>query len=243
MEKSAPFWRRGLVRGEFRDVGMVHYAVGAGLLAPYVPNGVELDAFEGHPYVSLVAQRLVRPRVLGLALPTHNAFIQVSLRFYVRQGAHRGVVFLREHVGGRALVWGGKSLFREPYERADLSCAAAEDSENRHLSYRLASGGQTHRLSIRAACAHALPEAGSLAAFLTQRPFAYVRTARGKTLCYALSYPIWRVSPAASYQLSWDFGALYGPSLGTLSTATPAAVFAAEGSRFVASLPWLERAA
>src|SRR5512141_1748910 len=83
---------------EWNNLLMLNYAVDASLLEPFVPAGTELDAFDGKTYLSLVGFEFNRTRVLGFAVPFHQNFEEVNLRFYVRRGSKRGVVFIRELV-------------------------------------------------------------------------------------------------------------------------------------------------
>ncbi|MGC2002138.1 MAG: DUF2071 domain-containing protein, partial [Candidatus Acidiferrales bacterium] len=50
---------------EWRDLVMLNYEVDPALLRDFVPRGVELDAFEGRTYVSLVGFRFLRTKLFG----------------------------------------------------------------------------------------------------------------------------------------------------------------------------------
>jgi len=83
---------------EWNNVFLLNYAVEGSLRERFVPAGTELDLFEGRAYLSLVGFEFNRLRVLGLAVPFHQSFEEVNLRFYVRRSSRRGVVFIRELV-------------------------------------------------------------------------------------------------------------------------------------------------
>src|SRR5690242_13556795 len=83
---------------EWKNLVMLNYAVDPSLLKPFVPPGTELDYFNGKTYFSLVGFEFYRTRVLGFTVPFHQTFEEVNLRFYVRRGSKRGVVFIRELV-------------------------------------------------------------------------------------------------------------------------------------------------
>ncbi|HTG49386.1 MAG TPA: DUF2071 domain-containing protein, partial [Gemmatimonadales bacterium] len=70
-------------------------------LAPHLPPGLALDRWEGHAFVSLVAFDFLDTRVGGIPWPGFTAFPEVNLRFYVREGDRRGVVFIAELVPSR----------------------------------------------------------------------------------------------------------------------------------------------
>src|SRR5216117_1464383 len=90
--------KKRFLTAEWKNLVMLNYSVNASLLEPLVPAGTELDMFEGKTYVSLVGFEFNRTRVLGFAVPFHQNFEEVNLRFYVRRGSKRGVVFIRELV-------------------------------------------------------------------------------------------------------------------------------------------------
>ena len=98
----------GFLKAEWRDLVLVNYEVPEELLRPYLPNGTEIDAFEGKVYASLVAFMFRRTRVLGVPWPMHVNFEEVNLRFYVRRktpdGWRRGVVFVKEIVPRPAIA-------------------------------------------------------------------------------------------------------------------------------------------
>jgi uncharacterized protein YqjF (DUF2071 family) len=106
---------------EWNNLLMLNYGVDASLLEPFVPAGTELDAFEGKPYLSLVGFEFNRTRVLGFAVPFHQAFEEVNLRFYVRRGFKRGVAFIRELVPRYAVAAIARWVFNENYSCVPMS--------------------------------------------------------------------------------------------------------------------------
>src|SRR5712671_1319624 len=100
---------------------MLNYAVDTSLLESFVPPGTELDAFEGKTYLSLVGFEFNRTRVLGWAVPFHQNFEEVNLRFYVRRGLKRGVVFIGELVPRYAVAAIARWAFNENYSCVPMS--------------------------------------------------------------------------------------------------------------------------
>ena len=94
---------------EWRYLGMLNYETDPAVVAPLVPPGCELDAFEGCVFISVVGFQFLRTRVLGIPFPFHLNFEEVNLRFYVRRRVEgewrRGVVFVKELVPRRAIAW------------------------------------------------------------------------------------------------------------------------------------------
>src|SRR3954464_3011883 len=97
---------------------LLTYAAPPALLEPRLPPGLALDLRDGQAFVSLVAFDFLDTRVLGVRWPGYRNFPEINLRFYVRHGADRGVVFIREFVPARLVAFLAKTLYGEPYVAA-----------------------------------------------------------------------------------------------------------------------------
>ena len=106
---------------DWRNLLMFNYAVAPGLLKRFVPLGTTLDSFEGRTYVSLVGFEFNSTRVAGVAVPFHQFFEEVNLRFYVRRLERRGVVFIRELVPKFAVAAVARIAFGENYSSVPMS--------------------------------------------------------------------------------------------------------------------------
>jgi len=83
------------------DLALASYAVPDDVLLPLLPPGLALDKREGSAWCSLVGFDFSQMRVLGWSVPSFFGvcdFPEFNLRFYVREGERRGVVFVRELV-------------------------------------------------------------------------------------------------------------------------------------------------
>src|SRR5580704_9520189 len=101
---------------EWRDLVMLNYAVDRALLESYVPRGTALDSYAGKTYLSLVAFQFRRTKLFGsLAIPFHSDFDEINLRFYVRRGDRRGVVFIAEIVPKWAIAKVARLVYGENY--------------------------------------------------------------------------------------------------------------------------------
>ncbi len=76
----APF-----LTAEWRHLAMLNYEIDPVILRPFVPSGTELDSWNGKTYVSIVGFLFLKTRVRGLAIPFHQNFEEINLRFYVRR--------------------------------------------------------------------------------------------------------------------------------------------------------------
>src|SRR6516165_9719726 len=88
--------RRPFLTARWTNLFLANYAVPDELLFSWLPAGLQLDHFEGRAVASIVAFDFQDTRVLGVGWPGHRNFPEVNLRFYVRNGLDRGVVFVRE---------------------------------------------------------------------------------------------------------------------------------------------------
>ena len=106
---------------EWKNLLMLNYAVDPDLLRAFVPAGTELDEFDGRTYVSLIGFEFNQTRMLGCAVPFHQAFEEVNLRFYVRRNEKRGVVFIRELVPKFAVAAIARLAYGERYSAVPMS--------------------------------------------------------------------------------------------------------------------------
>src|SRR5437868_12171774 len=96
---------RPFLTARWSNVFLATYAVPDDLLLPRLPPGLVLDRRAGQAFVSLVAFDFIDTRVFGIPWPGYRSFPEVNLRFYVRCGEQRGVVFIRELVSPRLVAW------------------------------------------------------------------------------------------------------------------------------------------
>jgi len=206
------------------------YAVPPSLLEPRLPPGLSLDLRGGDAFVSLVAFEFERTRVLGVPWPGYRDFAELNLRFYVRRGEERGVVFVRELVPQRDVAWLARVLYNEPYLAAPLVATRAIDDATINMRYELGYAGRTHTIDVTGSLPASRPDADSLEHFFKEHRWGFGTNRRGHTLRYEVEHPCWDVFPIRSYALDFDFGAVYGPAWSFLSTAKPISTVLAVGS-------------
>lgn len=85
---------------EWNDTIFMHWQVDLTTLEKFVPEALEIDLFEGKPWVSLVAFTLenLRPRGLPPFPPISN-FYEINIRTYVRFKDKSGIYFLNIEAG------------------------------------------------------------------------------------------------------------------------------------------------
>jgi len=226
----------------WRNLVMLSYEVAPALLEPFVPRGTELDAWNGHTYVSLVGFLFDDTRVLGLPVPGHRSFEEVNLRFYVRREAvgevRRGVTFIREIVPRRAIALTARALYNEPYVTLPMRHAFTGDAGGvpRHTEYGWQTSSGWVSLQFEAAHAGGEPGVGSQEEFITEHYWGYTRQRDGGTVEYRVDHPRWRAwrGPAS---LTGDLAVLYGHQVASILREPPASAFIADGSAVAVRFP------
>jgi len=211
---------------EWNHLLMLNYAVEASLLEPLVPSGTELDAFEGKTYLSLVGFEFNRTKVLGFAIPFHQDFEEVNLRFYVRRGSKRGVVFIRELVPKYAVAAVARFAFNENYSCVPMS----HRIEARKAEYTWTLGSERCVMSIETEGESFVPPEGSLSQFITEHYWGYTARRGGGSLEYEVQHPPWSVWHAKQASFSGKADGLYGADIAHILTGEPDSAFLAQGS-------------
>jgi hypothetical protein len=224
---------------EWRWLAMANHVVEPALLVPRVPQGLELDVFDGTALVSLVGFRFLGTRLLGIGVPFHRDFDEVNLRFYVRRrmtdGWRRGVVFVRELVPRRALAAVARLAYGEPYSAVRMDHRL--DADGQSVEYRWRWGGRWCSLGLETGPGWTTPEVGSEMAFITEHFWGYSGGQGRRTREYEVQHPPWRVRAAASATTTGDLGEIYGPDLGAALSGPPRSAFLAEGSAVTVHRP------
>ena len=216
---------------------MLNYQVDPDLLSRYVPPATSLDSFQGKIYVSLVGFRFCRTRLLGyLPVPFHTNFDEVNLRFYVRRqnsdgsDDRRGVVFVAEIVPRRAIVTAARLVYGENYKYARMRHRIETREATKSAAYEWRVGEQWCRLSAQTQGFPAIPQAGTLQAFIAEHYWGYSAQSDGGCLEYHVSHAPWQVWATRIAGFEGDASALYGRELGTILQRRPDSAFVAHGS-------------
>jgi uncharacterized protein len=228
--------RRVFLSAEWRDLVMLNYEVEPGILRQYVPRGVELDAFAGRTFVSLVGFRFLRTKLYGfLAVPFHRNFDEVNLRFYVRRREaggeiRRGVVFVRELVPRAAIAGLARLMYGEKYDACPIEHRIERSADAISAEYEWKWRGERFRLCAQARGEPARVAEGCLENFITEHYWGYSAKSASETIEYRVSHEPWRVWVTMDARFEGDGEALYGAGFGEILRGTPDSVLIAEGS-------------
>jgi uncharacterized protein YqjF (DUF2071 family) len=210
---------------------VVTYGVADEVVGRHLPRGLEVDRLGGEARVSFVAFDFARTRVYGVAIPGHVNFPEINLRFYVRWGADRGIVFVREFVPRLGVVVGARVRYNEPYVRIPMSSdvSPAEGKPGR-LRVRHVFGQPRSSVTAEVDGSGVEPAEGSDGRWLTHQTFGFGQTRGGELRQYRVEHPVWALHEVHDVDLDIDFAGLYGAEWAFLRGATPSHVTFAAGS-------------
>jgi uncharacterized protein YqjF (DUF2071 family) len=222
---------RPFLTARWHNLFLATYAVPPALLEKRLPpGGLALDLRDGQAFVSLVAFQFLDTRVMGIGWPGYRNFGELNLRFYVRLGDERGVVFIREFVPQRLVAWIARYLYNEPYLAAPIAATKQESDTEVTMHYCLRFAGREHQIHVTGAKPVVRPPDDSLEHFFKEHKWGFGATRGGVPLRYEVAHPVWDVYPVTEHRLDLDFAAVYGPEWGFLGQATPCSTVLAVGS-------------
>jgi len=225
---------------EWRWLAMLNYEIAPEVLAPFVPAGTELDAWNGKTFASMVGFMFLKTRLKGIPIPFHQNFEEVNLRFYVRRkaddGWRRGVVFIKEIVPRAAIAFVARNFYNENYVALPMSHRLEKVSDEiKSASYGWRFNGRNHFMRVEPRGAAQPLAAGTLSEFITEHYWGYARQRDGSTMEYRLEHPRWNVWETAAAKLDCDLAGLYGEAFREYLEQPPASAFLADGSAVTVS--------
>lgn len=152
---------------EWNNALFLHWKVPVAILQALVPPQLQIDTFDGHAYVSLVAFTMekIRPRYLP-AVNFISNFHEINVRTYVDNDHKKGVYFINIEGQKRLSVFMAKALSGLPYEKAYMQRAP-----NVYKSQNFTKGFHLDTTFERKA---ALQQKTALESWLTERYCLYV---------------------------------------------------------------------
>ncbi len=213
--------RRAFLSARWERLCLITYAIDPERLTAYLHPELTLDTRDGKAFVSLVAFDFLDTRVLGIPWPGYRNFPEVNLRFYVRHGDRRGVVFIREYVPKHLIAWLARKLYNEPYLATQMRSSWQETPAGAEIQHALQRQGKTHTLKLELGPEIQQPPEDSTAHFFKEHSWGFGRSRKGTLLQYQVWHPVWQTRPVNALTLDWDFGTVYGPEWADLNTAEP----------------------
>lgn len=106
---------------EWNDAIFIHWQVDYNELKKFIPEELEIDLYEGKPWVSLVAFSMerIRPKNLPSFNPISN-FGEINIRTYIKSGYKTGVYFLSIEGGKILSCKVAKAISELPYRYSKM---------------------------------------------------------------------------------------------------------------------------
>jgi len=225
------------VRMAWSHLLFMHWPVDSALLSSLLPEGVEVETFEGSAWIGVIP--FTMPHIGAARLPRALAMRRVheiNVRTYVRAGGESGVWFFSLDCASRLAVAGARACFRLPYHRAEIDLRRA-DRLIRYTSRRRAGPPALFDATWRVGDPLTRSEPGELAHFLTER-YQLFTTRAGALHRSRIAHERWTLREASLERGEWRSTMI--ESLGLPEPADPPHLMA--GARLDPVLAWpLER--
>jgi len=244
---SGPFLTAPFLTAQWRDLVMLNFPANPELLLPLVPQGTELDFYEGKTYVSIVGFMFLRARLLGFPIPGHQQFEEVNLRFYIRRVEpdflRRGVVFVKEIAPRWAVAQVANLVYNENYMVCPMrheivkttgarppAAAPNQQTQTEQAEYAWLHDNRWNRVGGRRTGPYREPEDGSLDEFIVKRYWDYGRDRNGRTREYRVNHVPWQVAPIENVLWDCDISASYGSTWNSALEQPPVSSLLVDGS-------------
>jgi uncharacterized protein YqjF (DUF2071 family) len=214
---------------------MANYNIDADILMPFLPQGVELDLYDGKAYVSLVGFIFKRCRIFNIPIPLMGTFEEINLRFYVRRKVgdtyRRGVVFINETIPYPIVAWVANILYKEHYTVVPTKHEEEVNSDFQKIKFEWLVNSKWNSMEVSYSFGTDKMKNNSLEQFIYDHYYGYTKVNETKTEEYKLQHPSWKTHTISNYEIDCDFQAMYGTDFAILNETKPAAVFIAKGSK------------
>jgi uncharacterized protein len=185
-----------VARMEWRELCFLHWRLDPAVLEPLLPDGVDLDTFDGSAWIGVVPLRMrAQPR----GLPVLNVvadFAEVSVRTYVTVGGKQGLWFFSLDATDTVAVRFNRLVLGLPYLDATIDVERDGDTID-FRSARTHLGAGVAELNVRYGPAGVPepPPPASLEHFLTERYCVYSSRA-GRIFRQEIDHEPWALQPA-----------------------------------------------
>jgi len=206
---------------EWRRLINLTYAVEPALLQPHLPRGLALDVIDGKAFVGLVPFSFEKICLRGYRIPFHTRFPEINLRFYVRHGDRRGVVFLQECAPKAAVVWLARKKYNEPYRKMRMQETVRMGTGSFSVRQSIWCGGKKNFVEVEAGLNAFVPAAHTHDHYFKELEFGFGSGHDGKTKLYRVHHPAWEIFPVQRVQVDLDFAVIFGKKWAFLSGEKP----------------------
>jgi hypothetical protein len=208
---------RWLMKQRWNDLLLAHWPVPATAIAPLIPEGLEVDTFQGSAWLGVMPFWMDRIKVRGMpTLPGARSFPDMSLRTYVREErtGMLGVVCLSLDASNLLAAAIGRAFYRLPYHWAEMHLEQRTEREFSFYSRRrFASRPVVFKARYRGlGPSRKLAEigAGTLEHFLIERDCLFSSNRDGQPIRASLHHVSWPLEEAEAEIEQNDLAAVLG---------------------------------
>ncbi len=186
------------MRMSWHDLCFLHWRIDAAALASLVPEGLEIDTFDGSAWIGVVPFHMTDMSPRGVPRIRRFAdFAELNVRTNVTADGKPGVWFFSLDATQPLAVRIARGLFHLAYLDADIE--TRRDGEA--VSYRstrthLGAGPAELRVRYRPTGPPAQSRPGTIEHFLTERYCLYAANRRGQLLRQEIDHAPWPLQPA-----------------------------------------------
>jgi uncharacterized protein YqjF (DUF2071 family) len=182
----------------WHDLLFAHWRVDVAQLRRVVPRVFDLDLFEGEAWVGVVPFHMSNVGLRATpALPWLSAFPELNVRTYVRVEDRPGVYFFSLDAARRLAVAAAR-LVNLPYFVADMTVDCRRHRVQYESSRRTTGRPAQFSASYKPVGEPAIPVAGSLEYFLTERYCLYNEYRRGRPYRLDIHHAPWSLQRASA---------------------------------------------
>ena len=206
---------------EWNNAIFLHYQVEIAELQLFVPKELEIDLFDGKPWVSVVVFTMekIRPRSLPSFSPISN-FDEINVRTYIKSGNKTGVYFLSIEGGKKLSCKLARVISELPYRFSKIKRTANQyTSRNREFN---------DKLNIEFTIGEALREKTKLDIWLTER-YALFQDTESSINEFETHHLEWPINEIAFHKLDINY-----PRFAKLLASQPGKVHYSKGVKVVA---------
>lgn len=185
--------------GNWEDLIISTFEVNSEILEKYLPNGIELDLYQGKALISMVAFTFSKVKFFGVKVPFHQQFGEINFRFYVKSivDGTKGVVFIKEYAPKPIIALVANGVYNEPFFYKNIG-RQKEILENViSMQYNFPNG------KVKAIAKNETKELeeNSLEHFIVDRYIAFVKSRNTKTYQYQINHKPWEIYKSSSIEI------------------------------------------
>ena len=182
---------------EWNRTVFLHWQVDLSDLKAFVHPSIEIDLFDGQPWVSLVAFTMekVRPRYLPVFPPVSN-FHEVNIRTYVKSKDKTGVYFLSIEAGTRISSKIAGAISELPYRFSPM--------KRRKNSYLSSNSQKNDRFEINYEIGSPIQKKTNLDQWLTER-YALIQDSNNSIIEFDIHHAEWPLNELKLHKLSYTY--------------------------------------